>query len=159
MNRITSEKLKEFLRYEAESGLFFWIDANRGIEPAGRVLNGYLRISLPGFGVEYAHRLAWLYVTGSFPPGFIDHADCNRANNAWANLREATPSQNSANSRTPKNNTTGKKGVTRYLGKFRAQISVDGSRRWLGDFPTLEEAASAYERAATEAFGQFARAA
>ena len=44
-------------------------------------------------------------------------------------------------------------------GKYRAQISIDGSTKRIGSFPTAEEAHAAYVAEATRLFGEFARAA
>lgn len=156
---ITVEELRGNLRYSPDSGHFVWVRADRFGERAGRLNNGYVRIFLGKHGPFLGHRLAWLYMTGAFPEGMIDHVDGNRANNAWTNLRKATPTQNSANSRIPKNNTTGFKGVTKYRGLYRAQISCNNHRFWLGDYVTVEEARAAYAGAAQVAFGEFARTA
>lgn len=159
MSRLTPEKARELLSYDPVTGDLALRGSNLAKQPAGHVINGYRRISLGEFGVHYAHRLAWLLMTGSWPLLPVDHADGDRSNNAWSNLRLATVTQNNANSRRPRNNTTGHKGVTRYRGKFRAQIAHSGRRIWLGDFPTVEGAAAAYVAAAIQHFGQFARAA
>lgn len=152
-----ARSVTDFVRYDRETGQFYI--AATGEPVRSHVTNGYLRVSLGVYGMHYAHRLAWLCVTGEQPRGYIDHADGNPLNNAWSNLRSATPSQNAANSCRAKNNTTGAKGVTRYLGKYRAQICVRGERRWLGDFDTLDAAREAYASAARSSFGKFARAA
>lgn len=133
------------------------------IRDRGRVVTGkrmpigYLRVQLGGHSY-YAHRLAWFLMTGAWPSA-VDHVNGDRADNRWSNLRLATPSQNSSNARRSRSNTTGRKGVTTYRGRFRAQICVQGQRKWLGDFISIEEAADAYARAAVDAFGEFARVA
>lgn len=158
MELLTVGKLRELLRYEPSTGNFYWKKEGGDKKPAGHTTNGYVRISLGRFGVHYAHRLAWLYMQGSFPGMFIDHKNGIRKDNRWSNLRQASCRQNNWNSRRPRNNSTGKKGVTVYRGKFRAQISVRGRRKWLGDFETLGLAAEAYLRASKAEFGPFARA-
>ena len=101
--------------------------------------------------------MAWLYMTGSWPAKDIDHKDGDGLNNSWCNLREATRLENSGNSRRRSDNTSGAKGVRLDRGKWIAQIVVAGKLRRLGTFNTLEAAAAAYEAAATEHFGEFAR--
>ncbi len=148
----TSNQALSGLSYEPETGAI--TDGHR--LATGRPMPiGYLRISRGGKSY-YAHRVAWLLMTGEWP-GVVDHVNGDRADNRWSNLRLATPSQNSANARRAGINTTGRKGVTPYRGRFRAQICVCGQRKWLGDFTSIDEAASAYARAATDAFGEFAR--
>lgn len=60
------------------------------------------------------HRLMWIYFNGEIPENIeIDHIDCDRLNNLISNLRLATRSQNSHNTRLFDNN-TGYKYITKY---------------------------------------------
>ncbi|TPL66648.1 HNH endonuclease [Mesorhizobium sp. B2-4-1] len=45
-----------------------------------------------------AHRVIWKLVTGEDPVGDVDHWNLNKANNRWSNLRDATGTNNQANS-------------------------------------------------------------
>ncbi len=89
----------------------------------------------------------------------IDHRDGDGLNNRRANLREATETQNLANSRPRDGGTSGFKGV--YWSKQRqywvAQVGVNGQKRHLGIFHSEEAAARAYDAAAIETFGEFAQ--
>lgn len=89
----------------------------------------------------------------------IDHRDGNGLNNSRSNLRFATKSQNNRNSRLRADNSSGYKGVywDRINNKWKAQIRMDGKRIGLGYFMTKEEAAIAYDEAATFYFNEFAR--
>lgn len=112
------------------------------------------------FGRNYlAHRVIHLWMTGHWPEAEIDHIDMNRANNAWANLRVATRSQNSANK--PKRSGTSSRfrGVTWERSRccWQAQIRSNNRNRIIGRFDTEEAAARAYDAAALSAHGQFAR--
>jgi hypothetical protein len=90
-------------------------------------------------------RLAWFYTTGAWPKDQIDHIDGNKSNNRFANLREATPSQNTQNQRRAmRTNKLGILGVILARGKFRAQIWFDGKNKFLGYFATAEAAHAAY---------------
>jgi hypothetical protein len=88
----------------------------------------------------------------------VDHKDNNTLNNCRDNLRTATQSQNMANRGKQRNNTTGFKGVFREPsnGRIFAKIGFKGRSIRLGTFNTLEEAASAYDKAALSYFGEFA---
>ena len=98
-----------------------------------------------------AHRLAFFYMTGSFPEKEVDHKDGNKDNNAWNNLREATPRQNMANRLASKRSKTGVKGVSfNQSGGYQVHIS-------LGCYKTLEEAKAVYDEAAKKLHGEFHR--
>lgn len=89
----------------------------------------------------------------------IDHKDGNILNNQRENLRSATKSQNQANSKIRKDNSSGYKGVSFYRNyrKWVAQIRVKGRNMILGYFSTPEEAALTYDKAARKFFGEFAK--
>lgn len=89
----------------------------------------------------------------------IDHRDGNGLNNQRSNLRSATAGENSRNRGPNKNNASGWKGVSWYKAgrKWRATIYVQGKNRLLGSFDDSVEAAKAYDAAARELHGQFAR--
>jgi HNH endonuclease len=85
-----------------------------------------------------------------------DHRDRNKLNNRRSNFRIATRAQNGSNRPLFRNNTSGFRGVTLYREKWRAQIKVDRKTIRIGDFPSKEEAAMAYDKAARLYFGEFA---
>lgn len=118
---------------------------------------GYLVVKYMGY-LFLAHRLVWRLHYGRWPDGLIDHADCNRSNNAIHNLREATVSQNRHNSNKV-NSTSGFRGVcwNKNVGKWQAQIGVNGRKLYLGLFDHPEDGAEAYREAAKKHFGEFAR--
>jgi HNH endonuclease len=161
--RITRARLQELLHYDSETGEFHWLKrASRSVREgdiAGRVDGeGYRKITIEGRTYR-AHQLAWLYQTGEWCRGVIDHRDGDPSNNRWINLRCATISQNNANRRRHRNNKCGFKGVVQNpWGRFIASIYKDGQRRHLGMFATAEDAHAAYVEAARKLFGEFARA-
>lgn len=91
----------------------------------------------------------------------LDHKDGNGLNNQKSNLRMATLSQNGANKFKSKNNKSGYKGVCFYnkskLKPWKAQITKDKKKIYLGCFATKEEAHEAYKVAAIELHGEFAK--
>lgn len=89
----------------------------------------------------------------------VDHVNGNGLDCRRSNLRLATVSQNGANRKLQRNNTSGYRGVFWHKpsGSWRAQIKSLGRRYALGSFPSVEAAAKAYDAAARSHFGAFAR--
>lgn len=89
--------------------------------------------------------------------GMVDHINGDGLDNRRSNLRLATSSQNGANIPAPSHNTSGYKGVSLYKRTGRWRAYAGANARHLGYFATAEEAARAYDAAATETWGNFAR--
>jgi hypothetical protein len=89
----------------------------------------------------------------------VDHRNGYGLDNTDYNLRKANQAQNGANRRPSAGSTSGYKGVYRdaQSGKWRASITVNYKTRKLGRFAGEEDAARAYDDAAVEAWGSFAR--
>jgi hypothetical protein len=89
----------------------------------------------------------------------VDHWDGNTLNNRLNNLRVCSESQNLGNSRRSRNNTSGFKGVAscKRGGPWKSYIWRNGRSECLGRFDDAEAAARAYDDAARETFGEFAR--
>jgi hypothetical protein len=88
----------------------------------------------------------------------VDHWNGDPLDNRRSNLRLASRVQNMRNIR-PRNGREFK-GITydrRNTKRWKAQIMVLGKNKFLGNFLTKEEGARAYDRAAIEHFGEFAR--
>lgn len=160
---LSLSRLKEALHYDPISGQFTWLISRgpvRAGEPADHVnARGYVKIRLDG-KVHSAHRLAFFYMTGTWPPNQVDHIDRVQTNNRWCNLRLATGSQNQANCGTQRNNVLGIKGVSKDKKPLKkpyiARIRVGGRLRYIGRFASAEEASSAYRAAAKQHYGEFA---
>lgn len=90
---------------------------------------------------------------------FCDHINGDGLDNRRENLRFCTNSQNQGNSRMPKNNTSGFKGVTfsKRHNKWQAQIKFNYKNIFLGRFEDKRDAAIAYNESAKNYFGEFAK--
>lgn len=89
----------------------------------------------------------------------IDHINGNPLDNRKTNLRPATHRENSYNAKVSKNNKSGYKGVwwSRDKRKYCAEIHINRKKIHLGYFTKPEEAAKAYDKAAVQYFGSFAK--
>lgn len=154
---IDQKTLKHLLHYDAETGLFTWKNPPRGKtkgQVAGTNSKGYVRIFIKGKGY-LAHRLAYLYLYGSFPKKEIDHANGDRSDNRICNIREATRSQNCANKKTGSGEMKG----CYWNGKRKlwiVQIKKDGIKKTVGRYKTADEAKKAYAVASNKEFGDYA---
>jgi len=142
---MTQDELRAMVHYDPSTGAFTWIKS-RGRAKAGSIagstnLDGYIIV-----GGKYAHRLAFIYMTGSCP-ALVDHIDQNKGNNRWANLRAATKSVNALNS-TLAANPNEFRGVSWHRDGRKWQAHC--GREYLGLFETQAAAHAAYLAAAGE---------
>lgn len=159
---ITAERLRDLLDYDVETGIFTWRSSGKRAGCKGLRNNGkYQYWVIRADRVLYsAHRLAWLYVTGEWPREIVDHINGDPEDNRFCNLRLADKSRNNSNSKVRADNKSGLKGVQRQrnkAGTYMARITVNGKSRYIGTFPTKEEAHAAYAAEARKHFGEFAR--
>jgi hypothetical protein len=87
--RITLERLKEVVSYDAISGEFIRIDSGRGIRTgvsAGSFTQKGYRVIVIDKVVYLAQRLAWLFVYGEMPDGKITFKDEDPGNCRIENL-------------------------------------------------------------------------
>ena len=87
----------------------------------------------------------------------VDHINNNRLDNRRLNIRLCTDRQNSYNSKARKNNKSGFKGVCKEGSCFRADISINGKKIYLGRFKCKIEAARVWNEAALKYHGEFAK--
>ena len=92
------------------------------------------------------------------PEQEIDHRNHNGLDNQKVNLRVCNDLQNAENRQTPRNNTSGFKGVWwhKQARKWRAAVRFKGECFSCGLFDDPARAAHAYNEAARKIFGEFA---
>jgi hypothetical protein len=158
---ITQERLKELYDYDPKTGLFTQRFNRRGTF-AGRTAgskgkNGYIKLCVDKNHL-LAHRLAWLYMNGQFPP-MIDHINGQRDDNRIENLRICTSHENHCNVAIAKNNTSGVKGISfsAQTQKWKPQVMCKGKRYFLGYFESLVDAEAALKELREKLHGDFAR--
>ena len=149
---LTQAELKKALHYDPETGVFTrlrsWGTGKAGT-PVTCITDGYVVVGVGG-KQHRACRLAFLYMTGAFPIGQVDHINRNRSDDRWCNLRAVTHAENQQNcSPIRKNNRSGFKGVSwcSRRRRWQAHIQANGKQKNLGVFKTIEEAVAAYRAA------------
>lgn len=149
--QLNQDGLKELLHYDPVTGLFTRNPAYRKFTTWEKVgsYDAHGRLVIKIMGKTYqSHRLAWLYMHGSFPKHHIDHINGNPKDNRIVNLREATDAQNIQNLRVARSdNETGLLGVSKDGNKFRSRIRINGKPVYLGSYSTADEAYQVYVQA------------
>lgn len=162
-SKLTQEIVKSLLYYDPLTGLFIRKVRTSSTARVGGFAGcedayGYIQIGVGGELVK-AHRLAWFYMTGEWPPEDIDHVNGDRRDNRWANLRLASRAENLMNTCIRSDNTSGHKGVgwAKREQLWRAYININGKTKSLGYFKELDEAIKARKDAERLYHGEFAR--
>lgn len=178
----TPDELRQLLAYDPQTGSLTWRHRPMSMfssERYWKIWNkryantpalhridprGYRGGSLAGTTVT-AHRVAFAIHNGYWPEGMVDHINMDKLDNSAANLREATRAQNGQNRKPVEGSSSRFLGVSR--GKTRGTWSAKIGRRdpatgksvpiYLGTFRVEEDAARAYDQAARELLGQYAR--
>jgi len=150
--KLTQKYLKEILTYNQETGMFKWnisISSVKVGDKAGYTHSiGYVIITINKKQI-LAHRLAWLYMNGSYPSKYIDHINHIKTDNRWCNLREVTTAENNRNMPLSKRNKSGTIGVhfIKDRNRWRASIMINRKRIGLGNFTNKECAIKARKKA------------
>lgn len=103
----------------------------------------------------FLHRLLLQVPEGMF----VDHINGDKLDNRRCNLRAATAHQNARNRANHQKTSSRFKGVYfhKHTRKWKGTIHVDGKHSHLGLFANEEDAARAYDAAARQHYGEFAR--
>lgn len=140
---------RKYYKYDPLSGKIYKLCQLSGMQTSVGSTDktaGYVQVSIKGKNYR-VHRLAWLYMTGSYPEFEIDHINGMRSDNRWENLRKGADNINNQNRRCcNKNSKTGILGVyaIKHTGKFSAAITKDRKQIHLGYFDTAELAHAKY---------------
>ncbi|USY26691.1 HNH endonuclease [Alcaligenes sp. 1735tsa3] len=152
---LSSEKLRQLVHYDPETGVFTRLVRTSNFINEGDVAGrcnkqGYLSFSVLGKD-RLAHRLAWLYVYGQWPSYQVDHINGIRTDNRISNLRDVPTRVNAHNRNDAPKSLSGLRGVSfdSRRGKYRARIMSHGAEVWLGYFDSADLAHSAYVQAKT----------
>lgn len=152
-------RLKQVLNYDPLTGVFTRLEApgNRtdliGSTAGSPNRFGYIRISVDARSY-LAHRLAFLFMTGSWPAEVVDHVNGHKGDNRWSNLRQATQAQNL------RNRSTGRGGVPKNVysdgNKWVVRFNINGAMKSYGSYATLAEAAAVATKVRADLHGEFA---
>ena len=156
---IDQAELKRILKYDPETGLWTRL-ISAGGQKAGSTTLGWLcengHFYIRAFRKLYqSSRLAWFYTYGEWPSCEVDHIDLDTGNNRLNNLRVATRSQNGANRRAQRNNTSGLKGVWRHKQMHKWCAEVGHKKLGLYDCPAAAHLAYVVEH--DKVYGEFSR--
>lgn len=149
----TLTEFKQLLEYRPAEGAFYWRVNHR--HPKARIGMQAGRITAQGrmqIGVDkkqyFVHRLVWLFETGAWPEGMLDHINGNPLDNRFHNLRPTNFVLNGQNQQAyrPNNKSAKLLGVSwhKHKKQYIASIKVYGKKKHLGYFDTADAAHAAY---------------
>lgn len=163
---MTQEFLLQIFEYEQQSGVLRWKSRPDSMferscaarswnsrfagKPAGSVLRKprgtpYVQVGI-GKRTLKAHRIIWALIHGDISDSLvIDHVNGNGLDNRISNLRLVTPQENSKNGSLQRRNSSGVAGVywNSHEQKWHARIQVDGVRKSIGQYDSIEDARDA----------------
>lgn len=145
---IMLELFKHYMYYDPETGHFH----STGVKYSGKMkgdrlgsrhkTKGYRYLTLKGKTYR-EHRVAFLFMTGSWPRMQVDHINGIEDDNRWCNLRDVEPVINSENRGVWSTNTSGYRGVVwnKRVGKWQVLCRYRGKQLYMGLYDEIEEAA------------------
>lgn len=152
---LTAARARELLHYDPLTGVLTRQLKTCTRVPVGSVCNAQTPMGRTCLGLDnrqyLASRVIWLWMTGKWPDGIVDHKNGVTNDDRWDNLRDVTFRINSQNQRRARiDNKLGYLGVTKVGSGYRASIYVDGRQKNLGMHETPALAHAAYVEAKRE---------
>jgi hypothetical protein len=151
------ERLNELFEYR--NGNLYHRRTRKGAtegQLAGKHNTAYPVVKIDGNSYKL-HRVIFVMHNG-YCPDEVDHIDGNTHNNLIENLRAAKRAENMRNVKLSATNKSGVKNVSLHVrsGLWQAHISVNGKRKHLGMFSSLNLAAEFVDLARGMVYGKFA---
>ena len=160
----SQEELRRMFDYYPETGQLVWKrredrDSQWNGRMAGKEVGspgkGHLRTQIDRQRYQ-VHRIIWKLAYGSIPNDMqIDHINGDGYDNRLCNLRLVTNRQNQLNRSADRGRKY--KGVYKQGKGFKAEITHEGERLYIGFFRSEEKAAMEYDKKARELHGEHAR--
>jgi len=115
-----------------------------------------------GYAAEMSRgKFSWMHrLINNTPAGIqTDHINGDKLDNRRENLRSCTITENNRNRPTPTKNTSGFKGVSwdKRKKNWKVDIRINNKTKYIGNFASKEDAAKAYDTAAKQYHGDFAK--
>lgn len=143
----------------------WWNTKYANTSPSNTDKLGYLRAKMTRgdfSGYVSVHRICFFMYHGWIPE-VVDHIDGDVQNNRISNLRPSDWKTNTWNRKANSNTRTGFKGVNavrdrnKVITGYIAKIGHNGTREYLGYFPTPELASAAYQKREAELREEWSR--
>lgn len=177
MAELTFAEISKILKYEPDTGKFYWLPRSADMFPSDTAFSGGAETRAKNWNSRYAgkeaftsfhnrgyiqacvlrhrllaHRVAWLLGTGDWPKDQIDHINGDRSDNRIGNLREVSNAENARNMSISVRNKSGVPGVffDARRNKWVANIGENSRTKHLGSFDDFELAVEAREKAKAE---------
>lgn len=156
-------EIRDCINLNKDTGELTWkYRVNNAVEvgrPIGTAHNKGYKFFRLNKTFYFNHRVVWYLAYGGWPKGEIDHINGIKDDNRLINLRDVTHRQNMLNKKSEQVSTSNYKGVHWHKNnkKWRATLWNGSSKIHLGVFNCEMSAALAYDHAAKEVFGDYAR--
>lgn len=142
--QLSKDELYELFSYDPTTGEFKYKTENkyRVQQKVGNLAgcvnkHGYRYIKIKGTPYKAA-RLAFLYMTGAWPAGEVDHINGDKGDDRFDNLRDLPSIDNSRNNKSARTNRY--HGICHCGNRFTVQFRVNREIKYFGVYDTLEEA-------------------